>query len=812
MKKKLFSLLLAGVILASSFSSVSATTEEASFKSGITVTKFAQGFIDSVNPDKNLSTGEVIKVYNEDELLSGFCVSLYQEEQPSGYVVIKNTVDGPTISEFATELGMKNIYSELYEGYYHDHAEVSQENATILNHQGNTDKKLYSFGPNEYMISVKNIEKGQTDTQYYDYIGQTLDQTTFEQSKLSAKQLKKQAKEEQKQKREALKTLKQEIKNQQQSVKTDPISTQKDAVNGAVLDAVNEDFQKNPVTLAEVEAAELELEKTIEYIPFPLPQANTNRKYDDGEQVICDYDRFLEIKGETTDSVMLPGVFNYQIYKQKDFTSTIKKFACGVVAMTNMASYYQGNGYGNALKNDSYIETFERLWALSNTKIHKIENGYRIITKGAPDILINRCIGINKNEISLENEKMANNALRVIAVAYKDIEKLPSHIESETIEKELNFVGLIGMMDPPRQGVKEAVDTCKKAGIKIVMITGDHIATAASIAKKLHILDNSSKAMTGAELDKMKQEDLEKKIKDYSVFARVTPEHKVRIIKAWQKNGAVVAMTGDGVNDSPALKNSNIGIAMGKSGTDVAKNAADMILTDDNFVTIVEAVKEGRNIYDNIKKAIHFLIATNIGEIVTIFMGLILGFETPLLALQLLWINMVTDSFPAIALGLEKPDKDIMKRKPINSKKGIFADGLWGKIIIEGLMIGFLTLVVFSIGNKYYGVEVARTMAFMALGMLELIHSFNIKSEGSIFKTGILENKYLMFSLVGGIALQLAVIFIPSIAQIFELVPLSKIQWIITIILSLMPIPIMELQKRQNRKEEKVEYKFQEEV
>lgn len=382
MKKKLFSLLLAGVILASSFSSVSATTEESSFKSGITVTKFAQGFIDSVNPDKNLSTGEVIKVYNEDELLSGFCVSLYQEEQPSGYVVIKNTVDGPTISEFATELGMKNIYSELYEGYYHDHAEVSQENATILNHQGNMDKKLYSFGPNEYMISVKNIEKGQTDTQYYDYIGQTLDQTTFEQSKLSAKQLKKQAKEEQKQKREALKTLKQEIKNQQQSVKTDPISTQKDAVIGAVSDAVNEDFQKNPVTLAEVEAAELELEKTIEYIPFPLPQANTNRKYDDGEQVICDYDRFLEIKGETTDSVMLPGVFNYQIYKQKDFTSTIKKFACGVVAMTNMASYYQGNGYGNALKNDSYIETFERLWALSNTKIHKIENG---VTYGETD-------------------------------------------------------------------------------------------------------------------------------------------------------------------------------------------------------------------------------------------------------------------------------------------------------------------------------------------------------------------------------------------------------------------------------------------
>ena len=290
------------------------------------------------------------------------------------------------------------------------------------------------------------------------------------------------------------------------------------------------------------------------------------------------------------------------------------------------------------------------------------------------------------------------------------------------------------MIDPPREGVKEAIKTCKKAGIRTVMITGDHIATANAIAKELGILKIGDKSISGQELDKMSQSDLEDNIKEISVFARVTPMHKVRIVKAWQKKGAVVAMTGDGVNDSPALKNADIGIAMGKNGTDVAKNASDMILTDDNFVTIVEAVKQGRNIYDNIRKAIHFLIATNIGEIVTIFMGLVLGMKSPLLAIQLLWINLVTDSLPAIAIGLEPPEKDIMSRKPVDSRKGIFADGLWGKIILEGIMIGMLTLVAFSIGNKYFGVEVGRTMAFLSIGMLELVHSLNIKSEKSIFK------------------------------------------------------------------------------
>ena len=299
---------------------------------------------------------------------------------------------------------------------------------------------------------------------------------------------------------------------------------------------------------------------------------------------------------------------------------------------------------------------------------------------------------------------MAEDALRVIAIAYKDVEKLPREINSETIENELTFVGLIGMIDPPREGVKEAVKTCRKAGIKTVMITGDHLQTAKAIAKELGILRKGDLAINGETLEKMSQQELERDIMRYSVFARVSPEHKVRIVKAFQSTGAVVAMTGDGVNDAPALKNADIGIALGKGGTDVAKNASDMVLTDDNFVTIVEAVKQGRNIYDNIKKAVHFLLATNIGEIVAIFVGLLLGIKSPLLAIQLLWVNLVTDSFPAIALGLEKAESNIMNRLPRNPRKSLFADGLWGKITTEGLMIGVLTLVAFSIGKNLYSI------------------------------------------------------------------------------------------------------------
>ena len=440
------------------------------------------------------------------------------------------------------------------------------------------------------------------------------------------------------------------------------------------------------------------------------------------------------------------------------------------------------------------------------TTIHKYGNGYRIITKGAPDVLLKRCsncysggqivpIFSKKDDINEQNNQMAEKALRVIAVAYKDVEKLP---EMQDVEKDLIFCGLIGMIDPPREGVKEAVRTCRRAGIKTVMITGDHLQTAKAIAKELGILKRGDLAIDGETLERMSQHELEQNIMDYSVFARVSPEHKVRIVRAFQSTGAVVAMTGDGVNDAPALKNADIGIAMGKGGTDVAKNAADMILLDDNFVTIVEAVKQGRNIYDNIKKAIHFLISTNIGEIVTIFFGLVLGIKSPLLAIQLLWINLVTDSLPAIALGLEKEEENIMSRLPRNPKKNLFADGLWWKIIIEGAMLGMFTLLAFSIGNRLYSVEVGRTMAFLTLGILELVHSFNIKSEESIFKIGVFENKYLIGALVLGVILQVIVVVISPLAQIFSLVPLTGIQWLYTVLIAIAPIPIVEIQKAVN--------------
>lgn len=443
------------------------------------------------------------------------------------------------------------------------------------------------------------------------------------------------------------------------------------------------------------------------------------------------------------------------------------------------------------------------------TTIHKIGSKYRIITKGAPDVLIKRCsqyyqsgriepIFSKRDALQEQNQIMAEDALRVIAIAYKDVEKLPREINSETIENELTFVGLIGMIDPPREGVKEAVKTCRKAGIKTVMITGDHLQTAKAIAKELGILRKGDLAINGETLEKMSQQELERDIMRYSVFARVSPEHKVRIVKAFQSTGAVVAMTGDGVNDAPALKNADIGIAMGKGGTDVAKNASDMVLTDDNFVTIVEAVKQGRNIYDNIKKAVHFLLATNIGEIVAIFVGLLLGIKSPLLAIQLLWVNLVTDSLPAIALGLEKAENNIMNRLPRNPRKSLFADGLWGKITTEGVMIGMLTLVAFSIGNNLYSIEVGRTMAFLSLGILELVHSFNIKGEESIFKTGLFENRYLVGAFVLGTLLQVVVVVISPLAQIFDVVPLNSVQWLMTVIISILPVVIVELQKKFN--------------
>jgi len=441
--------------------------------------------------------------------------------------------------------------------------------------------------------------------------------------------------------------------------------------------------------------------------------------------------------------------------------------------------------------------------------IHKVGNKYRIITKGAPDVLIKKCTNyvrtnkiypITSSDISYiekQNENMAKRALRVIAIAYKDIDILPQKIDTN-LENELVFCGLLGMIDPPREGVKEAIRTCKKAGIKTVMITGDHILTAKAIAQDLGILKFGEIAITGKELDKISDKELEKDIMKYSVFARVSPEHKVRIVKAFRNRGNVVAMTGDGVNDAPALKNADIGIAMGQTGTDVAKNASDMILTDDNFVTIIEAVKEGRHIYENIKKAVHFSIATNIGEIVVMLIGLILGFEAPLVAIQLLWINLVTDSLPGIALGLEPVDKNIMNKRPKKINESIFAGGLLGKIIIEGIMIGSLTLFAFSLGNKLYGLQVARTMAFFTLSALELVHSFNIKSEESIFKVGFFSNLYLVGAAIIGFVLQTIVIITPQIATIFDAVPLNKTQWLLVIIISIFPLILMEVQKAIN--------------
>ena len=478
-------------------------------------------------------------------------------------------------------------------------------------------------------------------------------------------------------------------------------------------------------------------------------------------------------------------------------------FDSSVKMMTTIHKIEKNPSKNSYINDNNFIYGQQKI----NSDTESLSTYYRIITKGAPDVLIEKCTKVlvngqvqpitnmQRNKIKQENLEMANNALRVLAVAYKDER---ASFKQNDID-DLIFVGLIGMIDPPREGVKEAVETCKRAGIKTVMITGDHIATAKAIAKEIGILNPGEEAITGKELDKISDVNLEKNIKNYSVFARVTPEHKVRIVKAWQKTGAVVAMTGDGVNDSPALKNADIGIAMGKSGTDVAKNAADMILVDDNFVTIVEAVRQGRNIFDNIKKAIHFLLATNIGEIGTIFIGLLLGLDSPLLAIQLLWINLVTDSFPAIALGLEKEEKIIMERKPRNSKESIFAGGLWYKIITEGIMLGSLTLLAFSLGNKYYGVKVGRTMAFVSLGLLELVHSFNIKTDESIFKTGILDNKYLIGSFFAGTLLQIIVVIIPYLSHIFDLVSLNSFQWVVTILISFLPIIIIELQKKINR-------------
>ncbi len=444
------------------------------------------------------------------------------------------------------------------------------------------------------------------------------------------------------------------------------------------------------------------------------------------------------------------------------------------------------------------------------TTLHKTEDGWISVTKGAPDILLEKCAFCmegsgqvpfddrRKSMARMVNGEMAAQALRVVAVAFRQWSEKPPLTE-EALERNLVFAGMAGMVDPPRPEVKEAVHLCRQAGIRPVMITGDHVLTAEAIGRELGIYQKGDCAVTGAELDKMSDKELETAAETCTVFARVAPEHKVRIVEAFQKRGNVVAMTGDGVNDAPALKTADIGCAMGKSGTEVAKGASDLILTDDNFATIVEAVREGRGIYDNIRKAVHFLLSSNIGEILTIFVAMLLGWVAPLLPIQLLWVNLVTDSLPAIALGMEPAEENIMERPPRKNTGSLFGDGLGGRILLEGVMIGVLALLAFGIGHVYFdqenGYAVGRTMAFAVLSLSQLVHAFNMRGEGSLGKLPFCSNKWLLMAFVVGVALQCVVIMMPPLAGVFQVVPLNGEQWLLTAALALAPLPLVELEK-----------------
>lgn len=431
------------------------------------------------------------------------------------------------------------------------------------------------------------------------------------------------------------------------------------------------------------------------------------------------------------------------------------------------------------------------------------DNTNLCITKGAPEKVLKLCTEfsdgrkIGKNDLeklNLLNEDMTSTALRVLAVAYKEIDKNGRNYESNMI-----FAGFIGMLDPPRDEAEQAVRECRKAGIKVVMITGDHALTAKAIAQKTGIYSDGEMIVSGEQLEEMSKAELNEKLDKISVFARVSPEHKLKIVDAYKRKGKIVAMTGDGVNDAPALKAADIGCAMGKSGTDVAKGASDMIITDDNFSTIVSAVREGRVIYNNIRKAVHFLLSSNIGEILTIFTAMLFGWSTPLLPIHLLWVNLITDSLPAIALGLDRPEEDVMETNPVAPDRSLFSGGLGYRIAYEGFMIGALALIAFGIGHKHYDVNelhgISRTMAFAVLSISQLIHAFNMRTDKSIFKVHILSNKYLCLALIIGMAMQVSVIMFPPLSNIFMVTQLNLRQWFIVIMLSFVPILFVEFEK-----------------
>ena len=429
------------------------------------------------------------------------------------------------------------------------------------------------------------------------------------------------------------------------------------------------------------------------------------------------------------------------------------------------------------------------------TTVNRIDGRLIVIVKGAFDQLAPRCIAGDLERAKEMNDRMGGEALRVLAVACKEIDALPDALTPDTLETGLTFLGLVGMIDPPRPEAKAAVATCRRAGIKPVMITGDHVVTASAIARELGILTDGDRAITGAELDAMTDDELDKAVEKIAVYARVSPENKIRIVKAWQRKGQVVSMTGDGENDAPALKAADIGCAMGITGTDVAKGAADMTLTDDNFATIVDAVREGRGIYSNIRKVVGFLLGTNIGEVITVFAAMLLWRKTPLLSMQLLLINLATDSLPAIALGMEAVESGVMDQKPKPKNEGLFAHGLGVRIVLQGILFALLSLIGFVAGEKATGtVEGGQTLAFMVLALSQVVQAFNMRSDRSLFAIGPFSNHKLNWAALASTALVAVVLFTPvSIA--FGLVTLPWQYYLLGLGLVLVPLVVMELAK-----------------
>ena len=429
------------------------------------------------------------------------------------------------------------------------------------------------------------------------------------------------------------------------------------------------------------------------------------------------------------------------------------------------------------------------------TTINQIDGKYVVIVKGAFDMMVPRCVAGDLEKARDTVEQMSSDALRVLAVAWKEIDAVPQHPTSEELECGLTLMGLVGMIDPPRPEAKKAVDVCRRAGIKPVMITGDHVVTAAAIAKDLGIMQPGDRAITGAELDAMTDAELDSQVERISVYARVSPENKIRIVKAWQRKGQVVSMTGDGVNDAPALKAADIGCAMGITGTDVAKGAADMTLTDDNFSTIVDAVREGRGIYANIRKVVGFLLGTNIGEVITVFTAMLLWHKTPLLSMQLLWINLVTDSLPAISLGMEAVEADVMEKKPRSREEGIFAHGLGLRVVLQGIMFAVLSLIAFVVGEKTVGTLAGgQTMAFLVLSVSQVVQAYNMRSEHSLFQIGPFSNHKLNWAALVSLLLVALVLFTPLRIP-FGLTVLPGKTYLMGFGLTLIPVLVMELSK-----------------